>query len=120
MTRTDDRRRADRCAVDFFVQEQRGDRTFLHPAINLSANGIYVLVSDDRRALDPEQTLNLEFTLPTGAPVRTTGHVAYIDDRQGQRGLGVTFEGLQDEERDAIQRFVAATIAAQQRIRRSA
>ena len=42
------RRKSSRAAVDFFVEERRGERSWLHPAIDLSVDGLYVLVNDDR------------------------------------------------------------------------
>ncbi len=120
MTRTDERRSAARCPVDFFVQEVREDRAYLHPALNISADGVYMLVSDDRRAIDPQQPMRLEFALPTGVAIRATGRVALMNDYHGQRGLAVVFTELEDDERDAIARFVAATRAAQERMRRIA
>ena len=112
-----ERRKATRCPVDFFVVETKGDRTYLHPALNLSVNGLYVLVSDDERALDHQHPLALEFTLPTGVTVRTKGRVAYVDDRLGQRGLGIAFVGLDDESLLAVSAYVEAIEAAQRRLR---
>jgi len=112
-----ERRRATRCPVDFFVAETKGDHTYLHPALNLSVNGLYVLVSDDRRALDAQQPLELEFTLPTGVSVQVTGRVAYVDDRLGQRGLGIAFTAISDEGRLAVSEYVEAIEAAQRRLR---
>lgn len=114
-----ERRRATRCPVDFFVQEIKGDRTWLHPALNVSVNGIYVLVSDDERAIDSEQRMVLEFTLPSGVPIQAVGHVAYVDDRLGQRGLGIAFTELAPEAQLAISRYVDAIEAAQRRLRSS-
>jgi len=117
MTKHPERRKATRCPVDFFVQEIKGDRTWLHPALNLSVNGLYVLVSDDERALDSQQRVVLEFTLPSGVPIKAVGHVAYVDDRLGQRGLGIAFTELDDDARVAIGRYVDAIEAAQRRLR---
>lgn len=110
-----ERRRSTRTAVDFFVQERRGDKTHLHPAIDLSVDGLYVIVMDDQRAIDPTQSMDVEFTLPTGTTIRTIVRVAYIDDRRGQRGLGLQFADLETDARVAIERFVEATVSARQR-----
>jgi hypothetical protein len=101
-----ERRRSPRCAIDFFVQEVLADRTFLHPAINLSPDGIYILAADDRRAIDGDQTLRLEFTLPTGRLIAAGGRVTRVDDRRGQRGIGIGFEGLSAEDRSAIEAYI--------------
>lgn len=118
---TVERRHTDRCAVDFFVAETSAERTFLHPALNLSATGVAVLVSDGRRAVDPTRTLALEFTLPTGVVVTTTARVAWLDDDGGRRTLGLAFgDDLGDEARIALERFVTTTASAQRRLRQSA
>lgn len=105
------RRKSARATVDFFVEEHREGRSWLHPAIDVSVDGIYVLVSDDRRVVDPTAALEISFTLPSGAPVRTAARIAYVDDRLGQRGLGLAFTALEDEARAAIEAFVDAALA---------
>jgi len=120
MTKLSNRRRSPRCPVDFFVQEVRADRTYLHPALNLSTDGIYILVSDDRKALDGQKAITLEFTLPSGIPVRATGRIAWLDDGDEPRGLGVIFTDIDEGDQRAIRRFVEASLAAQQRLRQIA
>lgn len=102
-----ERRQADRCDIDLFVQEVLEDRTYLHPAINLSTDGIYVLAHDDRRAVDGDQVIALEFTLPTGQTITAHGRVTRVDDWRGQRGLGIEFVKLSDRERALIRGFAA-------------
>ena len=109
------RRKSSRAAVDFFVEERRGERSWLHPAIDLSIDGLYVLVTDDRRALDASVALDLEFTLPTGSLIRSWARIAYIDDRLGQRGLGLEFVELDADAREAIERFVEVAMNTQSR-----
>lgn len=104
-----ERRRSERYPTDFFVQEVLGDRTYLHPAINLSATGIYILVSDDRKAVDGDLPITLEFTLPTGQPIVATGNVCWVDDRGGQRGVGIQFSELAQDQRTALEAYVAGT-----------
>jgi hypothetical protein len=116
VTNHPERRKATRCPVDFFVQEVKGDRTWLHPALNVSVNGLYVLVSDDERAIDSQQQMFLEFTLPSGALIEAIGHVAYVDDRLGQRGLGIALTELAPEAQLALSRYVDAIEAAQRRL----
>lgn len=101
-----DRRRSRRCTIDFFVQEVVGGRTYLHPAINLSEHGIYILANDDRIAIDGDQALNLEFTLPTGRPIQATGKVVHVDDRRGERGIGIQFTDIDAEDSTAIAEFI--------------
>jgi hypothetical protein len=113
----DERRRGLRVPVDFFVLVRLpGDRIALYPATDISTSGIYLLASDDPGAIDAESALDLEFTLPSGAVVRTFAQVAYIDDRMGQLGLGALFAELDPEQHTAIDRFVAASNAALSRL----
>jgi hypothetical protein len=92
------------------VEERRSETSWLHPATSLSSDGLYVLVTDDRIAIDPTQLLDVEFTLPTGATIRTRVRIAYSDDRGGQRGVGLQFVELQAEERKAIEASIVASI----------
>lgn len=103
-----ERRRSDRFPIDFFVQEVLEERTFLHPAINLSTDGIYLIVSDDRKAIDGDQAMRLEFNLPSGASIRATGVVAWVDDRGGQLGVGIRFTELSADDRETLNAFVTA------------
>ena len=103
-----ERRTSERCVIDFFVQEVLENRTYLHPATNLSTTGIYVMANDDRKAIDGTHELNLEFTLPTGQTVRTRGCVIHVDDHRGQRGLGIEFVDLDEVSREIIKNFVNA------------
>ena len=111
-----DRRRSARCSIDFFVQEVVGDRRYLHPAINLSVDGIYLLVHDDRRAVDGQEAVTLEFRLPTGRAVKTRGQVVHVDDYRGRRGVGVAFRDLADEDREAITSFIQDTNEVRRRV----
>lgn len=110
-----DRRHGDRTAVDLFVEERRGDRTWLHPATDLSPEGLYVLVSDDRIAIDPSRAFAIEFTLPTGALVQASVCIAYTDDRDGQRGVGLQFVDLDPDTRATIAAYVSASAHARTR-----
>jgi hypothetical protein len=114
--RNDERRKGTRTPVDFFVQVREGEHIALHPATDLSTTGLYLLASDDHRSLDPGRPLDLELTLPTGTVVRTRAHIAYIDDRYGQRGLGVEFSELGAADHQAIERFVDASSSARRRL----
>ena len=116
----DDRRKGRRTAVDFFVQVQAAPAepapadgptapVALLPATDLSTTGIYLLASDDSGAVDAGRALDLEMTLPTGQLVRARAQIAYLDDRHGQRGIGVEFSELAPEDFLAIERFVTVS-----------
>ncbi len=105
-----EKRRTPRCAIDLFVQEVNGARTFLHPAIDLSADGIYILAQDGRKAVDGDRAIRLEFALPTGLSVQTEGRIVHVDDRGGQLGLRIAFQDLPVAARDGIEAFVLETL----------
>ena len=86
------------------------------PALDVSTTGLYVLAGDDHGAVDAERELDLEFTLPTGHMVLARARIAYVDDRQGQRGLALQFSDLAPRDYDAVSRFVAVSTAARQRL----
>ena len=107
-----EKRRSQRCSIDLFVEEELDGETFLHPAVDLSIHGIYILAQDDRRAVDGERYLNLRFTLPTGHPVNARGRAVQVDDHKGQRGIHLAFEEIADNDSAAIRAFVEAQQAA--------
>jgi hypothetical protein len=107
MQRNEERRKSRRIAIDFFVAELIDDRTYLHPAINLSTEGLYILAHDDRRAIDGDQVIGVEFTLPTGYALRVRGRVVHVDDRRGQRGIGIEFVDLEASDQDAIDAYIS-------------
>lgn len=107
MSKVDDQRRSPRHQVDLFVEEVNGEgTTYLHPAVDLSIHGIYLLLSDDRRAFDGQRTMDIAFTLPGGHHVKTGGHVVHVDDYRGRRGVRVAFNAIGEEHLDAIRRFM--------------
>ena len=107
MTEARERRKSLRRSIDIFVQEIVDGRPLLHPAINLSADGIYILAQSGRH-IDAEAELDLEFTLPAGATISTRGRVVYVDDRGGELGLGIRFVTLSGEAKQLIYDFVTA------------
>lgn len=110
-----EKRRTPRCAIDFFVQEVCEDRTFLHPTIDLSPDGLYILAWDDRKALDGDRELTVEFELPTGRVIRARTRVVHVDLHHGRRGLRLAFRELSADDREAIAAFVDGVIAEERR-----
>ena len=106
-----ERRRSDRCPIDMFVEERVGERTFLHPAINLSADGIYILSQSGRKIIDGTQLLTIAFTLPSGQSITTSGRVVYVDDRGGQLGIGIRFSELSTTDQAAIDSYISQNAA---------
>ena len=106
-----ERRRSHRCPIDIFVEEKVGERTFLHPAINLSADGIYILSQSGRKIIDGTQVLAIAFTLPSGHAISTSGRVVYVDDRGGELGIGIRFTELSQTDQTAIDTFITQNAA---------
>ena len=102
-----ERRQSIRRTLDIFVQEEVDGRALLHPGINISTDGIYILAQRDRR-VDATEELELEFTLPTGDVIQARGTVIHVDDRGDQLGLGVRFTALSTDAKQAIANFVSA------------
>ena len=107
-----EKRRSQRCSIDLFVEEELDGETFLHPAVDLSLHGIYILAQDDRRAVDGERFLNLRFTLPSGEAIAARGRVVQVDDHKGQRGIRLAFEEIEEIHSAAIRAYVEAQQAA--------
>ncbi len=111
----DDRRGARRVAVELFVREHDGERMFVHPALNLSATGIFLESHSYslRSALD-RRYIDLEFDLPeTEGQIVVRGEVVGTRRLRGfSTGLAVAFIDLSPEDQEAIDRFVNGRLAA--------
>lgn len=106
MSGATEQRRSTRRPVDLFVEETLGERTWLHPAVDLSVHGLYILAHDDRRAVDGERDLELSFGLPDGSTITTRGRVVHVDDHRGRRGLRVAFVDMDEAQHDAIRDYL--------------
>ena len=103
-----ERRRRTRRAIDFFVQEHLDGKTYLHPAINLSADGIYILAASGRKIFDGDSDMSLEFVLPTGQEIRATGRIVHVYQADGQLGVGIRFANFSSGSKEAIDTFLTA------------
>ncbi len=106
-----DQRRSARCTIDLFVEETLDGESYLHPAVDLSTHGIYILMADSREAIDGARQLDLQFTLPGGPDIAARGRVVHVDDLDGRRGLHVTFVEMTEADRAAVTDYVAANAA---------
>lgn len=75
---------------------------------NISEGGLFIATYD----LRPVGTeFSLKFSLPDGQEIEVKGVVRWVrdprnnDDRDTPPGLGIQFEALQDEQREAIRAF---------------
>ena len=110
-----ERRHSRRVTVDLFVQENDGERVWLHPATNLSASGIFIEShSYSLRNAAQRQTLDLQFQLPDNpVPIRTRGEVLGARRVRGfSHGLAVRFVDLNDADRERLADFVSQRLAA--------
>lgn len=109
-----DRRGARRVAVELFVRELDGERMFVHPALNLSASGIFLEShSYSLRSVLERRFVDLEFELPGDARAITVrGEVVGTRRLRGfSTGLAVAFVDLAPDLQDAIERFVCDRLA---------
>ncbi len=114
-TDEEDRRSAQRVEVELFVREVDGDRMFVHPALNLSATGIFLESHSYslRSALD-RQYIELEFELPDAeSSIAVRGEVVGTRRLRGfSTGLAIAFIDLSPEDQDHIDRYVADRLRA--------
>ena len=113
MSDSNEKRRSPRCPIDLFVEESLDGEVYLHPAVDVSVHGIYILSQDDRRAVDFTRSIDIAFALPTGHSVTTSGRIIEVHDHRGQRGIRVAFNDLSTEDTDAIRKFIDATLGAE-------
>ena len=106
-----DQRRSARCAVDLFVEELSGDTPTLHPAVDLSEFGIYLLMEDSRKAIDIRRDVHIRFKLPSGPTIETHGRIVHVDDHRGQRGVRIAFRDLADGQSSDLQAFIATQLS---------
>lgn len=112
MTETNDQRRSPRCEVDLFVEEFADGRSYLHPAIDLSQHGIYILMEDSRRAVDGLRDVHIQFKLPGGHVVETHGRIVHVDDHRGRRGARIAFYTLNEVDERAILALIESSNTA--------
>lgn len=106
MTEFNEKRRSARCSVDLFVEEFADGHSYLHPAIDLSVHGIYVLMADSQQAVDGLRDVHIQFKLPGGHVVQTHGRIIHVDDHRGQRGARIAFRNLQPDDEQAIRQTI--------------
>ena len=110
-----DRRGAARVAVELFVRERDGERMFVHPALNLSATGIFLESHSyaRRNSLD-RQYMELEFELPDdGQAISVRCEVIGTRHMRGfSTGLAVAFIDLTEKQYGAIAAYVQNQLEA--------
>ena len=112
MSDSNEKRRGPRCPIDLFVEESLDGEIYLHPAVDLSLHGIYILSQDDRRAVDGTRSISISFTLPTGHSIEASGRIVEVHDHRGQRGMRVAFDSMSEEDTEVLRTFIDTTIEA--------
>ena len=109
----EERRGAPRARVNLFVTELRGQDTFRHPVVYLSATGM--LIRDASFTLDrildtPE--LDLDLRLPgRRSNVHIRGRIAHVEPtEQGEPGVGIEFLGLSKKDSETIDAYVQGVL----------
>ena len=104
-----ERRGAPRARVQLFATEFRGEETFRHPVVYLSATGM--LIRDASFTLDrllDTPDLDLDVRLPgRRSNIRIHGRIARVEPtEQGEPGVGVEFVDLSEEDAETIDAYV--------------
>lgn len=111
MPRMIEKRGVPRVPTDIFVQEVDGDRRFLHPALNISIDGISCYMDG---SIHIDRTAQLEFTLPNSNKVISVrGRVAWVEEHSAVvYGVGFKFLDLDDEDQSIIKQYVDSLLAS--------
>jgi uncharacterized protein (TIGR02266 family) len=93
-----DRRKATRVPVEFFLEERTGDALYYQRATNLSISGVYL---EQTLPHPPGTRVDLQLRLPGDpAPIRLKGEV--VNRASRDVGMGVRFVELTGEDRARI------------------
>lgn len=105
----DARRSLQRLAIEADIGFQSDTNFYTGFSEDISVGGIFI-ATFDARPMDSEMTIN--FTLPDGYLVSTTGTVCWVREYNEttpnvEPGMGVKFDGLSDSDKEAINSFFA-------------
>ena len=108
-----ERRGASRTRVSLHAIEHRGEKSFVHPIVYLSATGMLVRDASFtlERFLDAED-ISLEFSLPGLARhLRVCGRIVRLDPTdEGEPGVGIEFVDLEERDAEAIDTYVRGVL----------
>jgi uncharacterized protein (TIGR02266 family) len=103
------RRAAVRAPVQVAVDFEGDDNFYTGVSSDISEGGLFVATQNIRPL---GEVLEIALALPSGFQIQATGRVRWIRevtpyvDRSAPSGMGIQFEGLSEEARTAIQKFL--------------
>ena len=100
----EERRSAQRLAVDLWVEESNDRELYFQRGANISSGGIYL----ERTIPHAKGTvINLQFSLPGGGkPIKVSGEIVNVGDEATELGMGVRFVDLDDEDKSRIDEYI--------------
>ncbi len=99
-----ERRRAPRAPVTVRVEYATVDALFSEFSRNVNEGGIFIATD---QPLDLEERVVLSFRLPASdRPIKVAGRVAWVDTEGDAPGMGIEFDALDAEARQAIDALV--------------
>ena len=108
-----ERRGAARTRVSLNAIEHRGEMSYVHPIVYLSATGMLVRDASFtlERFLDSDD-VSLEFSLPgLERHLRVCGRIVRLDPTdEGEPGVGIEFVNLEDRDAEAIDTYVRGVL----------
>jgi Tfp pilus assembly protein PilZ len=112
-----EKRECPRVPTDIFVLQVSDGNCFLHPAINLSEEGISFYMDD---SVHIDSIIHLEFSLPnSNKTIRVKGKVAWVEQHSPVvYSVGLRFMDLSAEDQRIIQNYIERylTASAQQAV----
>lgn len=103
MSQENEKRSHDRLEVSLWAVEKSPDAAYYHYITELSPGGMFL---EKRLPLPVGSQVELEIKLPTGTTIRCTGSV--VRQAEDGQGNGVKFENISDEDKKAIEAFLAS------------
>ena len=108
-----ERRGARRTRVNMHAIEHRGDQSFVHPVVYLSATGMLLRDASFtlERLLDNED-VSLEFGLPgLSRNLSVRGRIVRLDPTdEGEPGVGIEFVDIDARDTEAIDAYVRGVL----------
>lgn len=107
MSAVREKREYPRVPIEIFVHENGSDEYYIHPAVNISPEGIHLVVDG---VLDEGRLASLEFTLPNGGrTITVSARVAWYEPQDDAVfRVGLQFTEISHEDRLAIEAYIDA------------
>ena len=107
-----EKREYPRVPIEIFVHENGSDEYYIHPVVNISPEGIHLVVDG---VLEEDRLSSLEFTLPNGGrTIVVSARVAWYEPQdEAVFRVGLHFTEISPEDRLAIEAYVESFQNAQ-------